>query len=69
MIILLPHEVDGLVKLEEDLTYDKLQTAIESVSEKFERIVKDSGSRSSFSSMTSSQKWEQKICSASLLLT
>ena len=40
MIILLPHEVDGLVKLEEDLTYDKLQSAIESVSEKFQREVK-----------------------------
>ena len=36
MLILLPHEVDGLVKLEEDLTYDKLQRAIESVNEKFE---------------------------------
>lgn len=40
MIILLPHEVDGLVKLEEDLTYDKLQRAIESVSEEVERVVK-----------------------------
>lgn len=40
MIILLPHEVDGLVKLKEDLTYDKLQRAIESVSEEFERVVK-----------------------------
>lgn len=40
MIILLPHKVDGLVKLEEDLTYDKLQRAIESVTEKSERVVK-----------------------------
>lgn len=40
MIILLPHKVDGLVKLEKALTYDKLQRAIKSVTGKSERIVK-----------------------------
>ena len=39
MILLLPHDVHGLAKLEESITHDKLQKALESVSQSYPHMV------------------------------
>ena len=55
MIILLPHDTHGLAKLEESITHDKLQKALESVSQSYPHKVDVSLPRFKLAAVSSQQ--------------